>query len=505
MILKRKTRRPNKLLVEIGFFPKGITGPYELNLLVVQDGYVCKTIMRSYMEVTDNEAGTPIEMLPMAESIKAKNPPFEPRSESALLNFTVPFAKNKSEFKQEDIKPFIDALNEPDFNIDGLYIYAYSSIEGDSVANAKLQRKRAESVTKVLEQMQKNKVTPTIVANDSWQLFQLEMEDGKYDYLTKLSKHEAIDKINHTKGLKEELEPFLAKERFAQVVLDVTYDITGAKEEKFSVSQFNKQSKAGNLKQAYKIMDYIAQKVTEKKYASASLDKLEVPDDPKLVGLQMNKIYYNYLLNNKVVNDEEYHDILKLQKTDENNPTINYNTLFCKIALDSTMPDAAMQKDVQNKIDGFYKTDIPKKAVDALNIEWQFKIMDALDTVANAEAQRQACIDRIKSFYNFKEGSKQNALKLAYAFAHAKDYKFAGDLLEPYLNGSDIKVLYAYVAIASHVPEKFFSHKFSYALEKIKQTDLAKYCKLFGDPYLSFQVLDNPDIKKVYQEANCGQ
>ncbi|HKC68607.1 MAG TPA: hypothetical protein VKG26_10275, partial [Bacteroidia bacterium] len=120
--------------------------------------------------------------------------------------------------------------------------------------------------------------------------------------------------------------------------------------------------------------------------------------------------------------------------------------------------------------------------------------------------QRQACIDKIKSFYNFKEGgSKQNALKLAYAFARGKDYKFASDFLEPYLKTNDVKVLYAYIAIASHVPEKFFSHKFSYALNEIKQKDPAKYCKLFGSPFLSFQIMDNPDIKKAYRESNCGQ
>jgi len=504
---KKKNKKPNKLRVEMGIFPKGITGDYELNLLVIQNGFVCKTVLRSYMEYTDNEASTPIEMLPMTESLAAIKPPYEPKSESALLTFNIPFEKNKSEFKQEDVKPFVDAMHEPDFNIDGLYLYAYSSIEGDSVNNAKLQRKRAESVTKVLEQMQHNKISPIIVTNDSWVLFQLEMEDGKYDYLTKLSKHEAIDKINHTKGLAEELEPNLAKERFAQVVMDVTYDISGAKEEKFCVVQFNRIAKAGNTKQAYRIMDYIAEKIKQKKYAQTSLSALEIPNtDAKLVGLQMNKVYYNYVLNNKVVSDEDYKTILELQKIDGTNNTINYNALFCKIQLDSVLGSKSDQTDMQNKIDALYKSDIPKKLVDGLNMEWQFKIMDAIDSVPGAEEQRQACIDKIKSFYNFKEGgSKQNALKLAYAFARGKDYKFASDFLEPYLNTKDVKVLYAYIAIASHVPEKFFSHKFSYALSEVKKQDPAKYCKLFGNPFLSFQIMDNPDIKKAYRESNCGQ
>ena len=502
---KKKNKKPNKLRVEMGVFPKGIGEDYELNLLIIQDGYVCKTVLRSYMENTDNESGAPIEMLPMPESLAAIKPPFEPKSESALLTFNVPFEKNKSEFKQEDVKPFVDALHEPDFNIDGLYIYAYSSIEGDSVTNAKLQHKRAESVTKVLEQMQHNKISPIIVTNDSWGLFQLEMEDGKFDYLTKLSKHEAINKINHTKGLAEELESNLAKERFAQVVMDVTYDISGAKEEKFCIVQFNRAAKAGNTKQAYRIMDFIAKKIKDKKYEQSSISNLEISNDIKLAGLQMNKVYYNYLLNNKVVTDEDYKTVQELQKADGTNSTINYNALFCKIAVDSTFGDKSAQAEMQNKIDALYKSDLPKKVVDGLNIAWQFKMMDALDTMPGAEEQRQACIDKIKSFYNFKEGNKQNALKLAYAFARAKDYKFAGDLLEPYLQGADAKLLYAYVAIASHVPEKFFSHKFSFALNEVRQKDPVKYCKLFGSPFLSFQIMDNPDIKKSYLQSNCGQ
>jgi len=500
---KKKNQKVNKLKVEMGKFPVAIKGPYEMNLLIVQDGIVCKTVLRSYTEYVDQESSTPVEMLPMPESLEARKPPFEPRSESSMLNFTVPFEKNKFEFKKEDIQPFIDALQEPDFIIDGLYIYAYSSIEGDSNANNKLQRKRAESVVKVLQQMQQTKISPTIVTNDSWNLFVLEMEDGKYDHLTKMKKGEAIKTINHTKGMAEELEPFLSKQRFAQIVMDVTYDISGSKEEKFSVVQFNRAVKGGNTRQAYRIMDYIANKVMEKKYAEESFEKMQIP--PENIGLRMNKIYYQYLLGGKVVNDDEYNGVMELLKADAGNTILKYNALYCKIAADSTIGDKAAQAEMQVKIDELYKTDLAKKVVDGLNIEWQFKIMDALDTLDGAEAQREACIEKIKSFYDFKNATWQNAVKLSYAFARAKDYKFAANILEPYLDKKQEKVLYAYVSIASHVPEKFFSHKFANALNEIKTRNKEKYCKLFGEPFMSFQVLDNPAIKKEYRAASCAQ
>ena len=121
---KKKNREVNKLKVEMGALPKNINGPYELNLIVVQDGYVCRTVLRSYMEFADQES-SPIELLPMPESVGATNPPFEPRSESALLSFDIPFEKNKSEFKKEDVQPFIVTMQEPDFIIDGLFVYAF--------------------------------------------------------------------------------------------------------------------------------------------------------------------------------------------------------------------------------------------------------------------------------------------------------------------------------------------------------------------------------------------
>lgn len=502
---KKKNQKVNKLKVEMGAFPTTIKGPYEMNLLIVQDGFVCKTVLRSYTEYVDQESNTPVEMLNMPETVEAIKPPFEPRSESSLLTFTIPFEKNKFEFKKEDVQPFIDAMQEPDFIIDGLYIYAYSSIEGDSVANAKLQLKRAESVVKVLQTMQQNKISPSIVTNDSWGLFVLEMEDGKYDHLTKMAKKDAIKSINNTKGLAEELEPFLAKERFAQIVMDVTYDISGAKEEKFSVVQFNRAVKGDNMRQAYRIMDYIANKVKDKQYAEESFDKMVIPNESKYLGLLMNRLYYQYVLNGKVVRDEEYNGVMELLKMDAGNSVLKYNSLFCKIQYDSTLGDKAAQAEMQLKLDDLYKTDLPKKIVDGLNIEWQFKIMDALDTLEGAETQREACIEKIKSFYDFKNATWQNAVKLAYAFARAKDFKFAASILEPYLDKHQDKVLYAYVSIASHVPEKFFSHKFANALNEIKVRNKDKYCKLFGEPYMSFQVLDNPAIKKEYRSAACPE
>jgi outer membrane protein OmpA-like peptidoglycan-associated protein len=500
----KKKVKINKLKIEMGKFNPKITGPYELNLIVVQDGHVCKTVTRSYLEKGDQESSTPVGIIP-ADSTVGLKPAFEPKSESSILNFTIPFEKNKSEFKPEDIAPFIKALNEPDFMIDGLYIYAYSSIEGDAGANAKLQRKRAESVTNVLQSMQQNKITPNIETKDSWVLFELEMEDGKYADLVKLGKEKAIKKINNDGALLNELEPVLAKQRFAQMVMDVTYDISGDKEQKFTTVSFNRAIKANKMSQAYKIMEYASARKIAKKYTEDALDSFKIPENPKFINLLNNKAYYNYLANSSIVDEDDYAEFKRIEKIDPASDVVRFNRIFCSIKIDSTTGTKEQQAKMQQEIDALYKSKISKKLVDGLNIEWQFKIIESLDTTDGADAQIEACINKIKGFYNFKEASWQNALKLAYVFTRGKDYKFSSTVLEPFLKVENVSedLLFSYISIASHLPEKFYSRVFSDALHKAKEKNPERYCKLFGDPYMSFQVLDNPNAKKDYREAGC--
>jgi hypothetical protein len=501
---EKKGKKVTKLDVLLGTIPSNIKGDYEINLLVIQDGKLCKTIRKSYIEQGDQESNSPLTMLMMPEDAAYNKPAFEPKSESTLLSFSIPFEKNKSEYKEEDLAPFLNALQEPDFLIEGMYITAYSSIEGDAKSNAILQKKRAQNIIKALSKMQKAGVVTDVKTSDSWNLFQMETEDGKYDYLAKMPKEKAIQEIN-SKGLTEELEPILAKERFAQIVMDVTYDITGDKEEKFSVSKFNQAVKKSDMKQAYKIQYFIGKQIRNERYTSEASSKMLIPNEAKYSGLLNNQIVNNFLTNNSVATDEDYEAMKKLAVIDPANNYVRFNNLFCAITLDSSIGDKKNQDDMQAKIEGLYKSEIPKKFVDALNTEWQFRIIEVYDTLESGAPVVEASINRIKSFYNFKDGSWQNALKLSYVFARFKDYKFASIILAPFVAGEkpDENLLFAYISFCAQEPDLVNSRMFVAALQKAEKVNHLRYCKLFGQPYLTFQVMDNPLVKQDYFKLGC--
>jgi len=501
---EKKGKKVTKLDVLLGTIPSTIKGDYEINLLVIQDGKLCKTIRKSYIEQGDLESNTPLTMLRMPEDEAYSKPPFEPKSESTLLNFSIPFEKNKFDYKDTDLDPFLAALQEPDFFIEGMYITAYSSIEGDAKSNAVLQKKRAESIIKALAKMQKAGVVTNVKTSDSWNLFQMETEDGKYDYLAKMPKEKAIQEIN-SKGLADELEPILGKERFAQIVMDVTYDITGPKEEKFSISKFNQAVKKADIKQAYKIQYYIGKQIKDKKYSMEAPPKMIIPQDAKYSGLLNNQIVNKYNANGDVVEDEDYAEMKKLNLLDPANNFVKFNNLFCAVKLDSTIGDKKAQDAMQKSIEELYKSEIPKRSVDALNTEWQFRIIEVYDTLENGQPVVEQCINRIKAFYNFKEGTWQNALKLSYVFARFKDFKFASSILAPFVKEEhpDESLLFAYVSFCAQESELVNSRLFVTALQKANQVNHDRYCKMFGQPFLTFQVLDNPLVKADYNTAGC--
>lgn len=501
---EKKNKKVNKLDVELGSLPKKLQGEYEMNLLVVIDGKLCKTIRKTNLEITDQESNTPLEMLLMPDSIAYFKPMFTPVSESSILLFNIPFDKGKFDYKEEDLEPFLNTLQEPDFFIEGLYITAYSSIEGDSAGNAKLQRQRAESIISALSKLHKSGLATQVKTSDSWQLFQMEMEDGKFDYLTKMPKKQAIKTINSDQNLQNELEPYLSKQRFAQIIMDVSYDTRGPKEEKFCIVQFNKAAKKGDVKQCLKIQYFIEKQILENKYSSETPGKLEIPFQAKFSGVLNNKIAFK-TQRTKEVTDEDMEELNKIAQLDPANNYVKFNQLFSEIKLDTIVGNQKQRDAKQARIDALYTTEIPKKFIDALNIEWQFKVIESVDTLDDAEPIIEACINKIKSFYNFKEASWENALKLSYVFARFKDYKFAANLLAPYVKDEkpNENLLFAYVSYCAKEIELSNTRMFVTGMNKAREANPERYCKLFGQPRLTFQILENPLIKDEFIKANC--
>ncbi|HZG01882.1 MAG TPA: hypothetical protein VEY71_12830, partial [Chitinophagales bacterium] len=384
---------------------------------------------------------------------------------------------------------------------------AHSSLEGDSTMNARLQRDRAQSIISALERIQNKKVIGTITTSDSWEMFQDSIK-GKVEYKEwqGLSKADAKAKLQG--GGATAMEPILKNERFAAIEMKVTFDFTGANEEQFVVNRLRQAIERKDVEGAKRISRFLVQQIASGRYTPTRFLELQVPQDCAYANLMVNQFY----VDNRFNQDSEFTEDVRtkvnaLHTKCPDNEFAAWNKIMLDIKMNDSL-DVRTINETQGKINNLYNGRIPQRLNDALNLEYQFRVIEALDTLdANTpNPGLVSSMDRIKKIFNIESANAENSLKLATIFQRHSDLSYAKKLLEPFITDEKInkELIFTYIAIAAHDPNEIYGRNFRLAMDKAKEVDQARYCKLFGSPYLTFQVLDNPAVKKTYCETCTG-
>lgn len=511
-LISDEKERKRRIDVKLAPLPANIGQDYEINLLVINNKHVCKVITPFFDDEAAIEFVKEIELL--ADTLTIGVPAYTPLVEKASLEFIIPFERNKFEYKPEDIEPLINKLNEPDFIINKLTIEAYSSLEGTDEANRMLQKKRAESIIDALKQRQRVKFISNIITDYNLNDFKRDVKGTEWDKLANMSIKEIQDYIVKN-NLQKRMEHILQKHRYARIKMDITYKLDPENEEKYVLNRFNKCIKENNLTQALAIQKFIFKKVVAKKYSTEAVLGQQIPEKPEYAGLLMNKLWLSGLLMNKlwlekyIKKDELGEDycqrIAKLHELAPDNYYIRYNHYYCRILFDEFKNDK-QYTDLQRDISSLYATGLKKRTVDLLNLEFQFKKIQLLDTLDTPSPLLLAALDTIKSISKLTETNWQNSLKLAYIFMGQKDYEFAAKLIEPYINKDNVfdELIFNYLSICSHLPHKYSSPKFTLAVQKAIELDPNRFCSLYKKKKLSIQSLENPHVKEIYCKT-CKQ
>jgi outer membrane protein OmpA-like peptidoglycan-associated protein len=487
--------RVKRLEVVLGHMPEGLSeDEVELNLMVIKDKKVCANIAPSYLDKGIYAYSQKLDLMP--DTIGGKDK-YVPEATSNKLEFRIPFEQGKFEYDSEDMVPVIEALNEPSFIINKIFITAYSSLEGSEQENSVLQRKRANSIVNALVENQNASMVDSIVTLPNWDDLKTDVKGTAHEKLAEMTYHEAIQYVNANAG---QMEPILENHRYANVVVWVTYDIDGDKEQEYVVKQFNDAVEADNLDYALSIQKHIFNRVAEGRYNSKAVTNMRIPNGRKYVGLNMNKICLRKIVYLDPIDSTYLEQVDNLFKLDGTNPYVRFNDLFCEVKL-TNMGDTYAVEELQDRIDMLYDSEINKRTVDLLNIELQYQIMDVYkDSLGFEHPVVVQSLDRIKRIIDFDEINWQNSLKLAGVFVNHGDYEYAFGLLDPWIDEEIVNVtlLTTYISLCTKVDKKIYSNKFVLALEKLRKHDQKTFCKLFKGDKLSVQTFANTKVKEMY-------
>jgi uncharacterized protein YkwD len=495
-------KKEKGIRVYLGTAPNTVEAPFDVNLIIIKDKTICKTVVKTNVRTPNISYEAKTSLIPDLNGIQTTIN-YIPEPETTVLEFKVPFERNKYVYEASDIKPFIDALKESRFVIDSIYITAFTSLEGNDRANLDLQKKRSESIVSAMEQLQNTINIPyQITLNDGWDLFLKDIVATQYKHLANKSKEEVKVTLNQSK-IKKELEPMLAQHRYAYIRINATYDVSEQYEQEFLTNKFNRTLSAGNLPLAFAIQKYMMKKVEEGVYKKSLIEALEIPNTVQMLPLLTNK-YYMLSFFDGGLSADNMEKVIALPKLDAKNTICEFNALACSVD-DIDIANASQITSWQSKIDRIYNTPIGKanpNKVNAVNIALQYKILDYINASETPDEKlMETTYEKIKTIALPTITDWQQAYDVASTFIGYGDFEFARKTMDPYINNPAISedFIFTYLNLYSLDENNYMSKKFETACTLASQKNRARFCDEIKT--YSYLIRENLKVKNTI----CGE
>lgn len=484
--------------------PEGFSDNFEIALSVVKfcDEKVKCEVYNFYDKLSRLKPYfTPVafEDLPiLLDTQTAKTP--EPFLEVKTLSWNIPFERNKFDYKQADIAPFIDSLNEPKFIIQEVKITAYSSIEGDSVKNAELQQRRAASIVNVLEQQQAgNKIKYTVKAGNSWDIFKKQIVLTNYYYLADSSLSAVRQRLNSDTTMLRKLEKLLQEERFASIEMRVAFDLKKLSADDYWAYRLQKAIDKKDVKRALSNQTALVRLYEQGRVSYEKFIAVPIPNDKKYISLLNNK----YIFIKDPV--ERLNKFEELRNLDPNNANVKYNYLALKLNAISSLDNNSRREELQilsSLFNSLTANTLPATIYNTLRSRFHPVLADT------RKSKKGETYNSIKDLS--KNSPVLEAVFLADYYADQKRFDLAAQILfDHYAEISDenkalckefcLRLLY----FGKSSKNEAFEKQYASVFKKLSRTNPEVFCEIFALSKVSFKFFENLHIKKLYCDV-CG-
>lgn len=496
--------KSGKLIAKLTDLPETIemSADYDVLILVLKEGNrVCRTIIPKCVETKNAAYDEKINFLKDSIGIKSKGE-WVAAQETGEFSISFPYELKKTDYTSASFDSLLQNVNVPEYTINKIEIIAHNSPNYYKDANyQKIQVKRADFLKKDL--LARYPGTEITVSYDyCWDFFKKSIVQNAeyYDYSFMSLDEVAYQLKNDSWAVKALDSGYLAPCRYYEIKYYVTYPIdTKDKEQSFAIWKFNNALTEKNKGLAMSIENYIISQVEKGNYSARLLDNMKIPFKKEYQTLLNNRLYMKYYEASKL-NKEMADEMMKIFNLNPTNVLLTFNNTVCEVFQTPIKTTADITK-IQADIDKLYAVaGMPKDRVNSLNMEFQLKVINYLDTVpVNTEtaALSTATFAKIKEIRNPKMDSWKNAYKLASYFAKKYDYTYALSLMDPFLDDMTISedFIFSYVSLAAHREQTYMSSLFAKAVKLASEKNAARLCGLFDK--LPYCVLENEEVKSI--------
>lgn len=516
--LKKEPFNPEQLDVQLGRKPKDLTDYHELNVLFIHRKRVMWAL---HFTGFCGEKFEKNDEFPLLSNLRDAG--YEPKPRTDTLTFTVPFAKNETDYQNKYIKPLMDSLVSESWIVEKARIEGYASVEGTRTINERLQTERAEAIVQAIEEVQQNPIEKEITAQENWELFRKQLK--KSPYKAWLKKEEAeIKALLEDDNWERRMEPLLRKQRRADIKLWTQENIVDSNKYDFALRDYRESLKEAQKQdstakrwtsRAEAIQAYLFHAVLNGDLEAERVFAVELPKEGPFGRLWHNQMWLIWKLehsgSNRITFNKEFFTSLKrLAKAEKVPGTATYNMIAFylngwkdKVPVPSLPPPTLEEELTTLQVSGFKHDSVDYPA---MRLHYAFKSADYFHQNRKRAKMSEALLT-IYNNYQRREMTVDTALILANHFAHYDETGLSYLTIEPFATqqnpNHDALSLYLKL-IFSHPEEKPKSTYYQQLIDAKKVLTDDEWCELFIGPCkISFQILDHPELRELYCET-CG-
>jgi hypothetical protein len=420
------------------------------------------------------------------------------------LQFSIPFLKGKTTYNTSDLQPLYDSLQLKDYSIKSISIRAYSSVEGATQVNNQLQKQRAQSIIKALQQFQSPEIKTTITSSENWIEFYDDIARSPFKELASLGKTEIKKKLLD-KALLDQVEGYLSNHRKAVITIYLNKRTGFEKTNADSLLVRFKQAIAEKKPvQASLVQDAIFERVASGKLPQEYINQLEIPREKIFSDLMNNQVSYKLMLN-ITYEYEALEELKEIEALAPANGKVKYN--ICVLNFNFWQYDSAH---IQAPAFLKYINDLPKYGIDLslvkrMLINYNIVMCGQYMYQYNYGAKDKT-LQYIRDNYAAISLSDADLLALAKYLSYYSQRPWAESLLEKRVHKLDVDedLLFYYLNLKLFNAESFGTNPVKKAALNAININGPRFCRFFNSldkGGASFQLLRYNELRPLYCES----
>ncbi len=204
------------------------------------------------------------------------NQPMQPDSFKGTLSFTIPFERNEvslNEKQQGRLKGKLEIYRPFITDVD---LQTFSSVEGSSQTNLKLQEQRAATIHNIVKPYYNDSLSIRLQTSENWNDFFALIENTQMSYLKELPKEKIKEKLR-SKPLLDSLDFLLRISRCARLDIGLKAFIDDNSDPYLILAAYKKSIESNDSLKAFNQQNKLLEHVTHLRFESGDLLPIEIP------------------------------------------------------------------------------------------------------------------------------------------------------------------------------------------------------------------------------------